>query len=85
MYYSKRTCGKKILSLPAIIAVVGTYIAIFELNLIGVTSLLLYIYHRHNNLGICKVLHPKSRIHLISIFNQNFNILIIFEMYKCYY
>jgi len=43
---------KKILSLPAIIAVVGSYIAIFELNLIGVTSLLLYIHHRHNNVGI---------------------------------
>jgi len=43
---------KKILSLPAIIAVVGAYIAIFELNLIGVTSLLLYIHQRHNNVSV---------------------------------
>jgi len=40
---------KKLLSLPAIITAVGAYIAIFEPNLIGVTSLLLYIRRRHNN------------------------------------
>jgi len=65
---------KKILSLPVIIATVGAYIGIFELNLIGVTSLLLYyIRHRHNNVGILvqyyiqksntpyKYLHDKSK------------------------
>lgn len=34
----------KLLSLPPIIAAVGAYIVIFEPNLIGVTSSLLYIY-----------------------------------------
>jgi hypothetical protein len=48
MYYSKMDLWKELLSLPAI-AAVGAYKGIFEPNVIGVTSLLLYIHRRQNN------------------------------------